>query len=45
MQAVIESAGRAPWQRTTLYGEAPAAQVSKSFGSAELTALNYGRAR
>lgn len=45
MQAVIESAGRMPWQRSTLYGEAPHGQVAKSFGSAELAALSYGAAR
>jgi FO synthase len=37
MEALIRSLGREPWQRTTLYREAPAGQVSASFGAAPLS--------
>ena len=36
MEALIRSAGRVPRQRTTLYGDAPAEQVARSFGAAPL---------
>jgi FO synthase len=36
MEALIRSAGRTPRQRTTLYGEPPAAQVARSFEAAPL---------
>ena len=38
MEALIRSLGRAPWQRTTLYGAAPAARRNASFGAAPLSA-------
>jgi FO synthase len=38
MEDLIESAGRLPYQRTTLYGEAPAARSAASFGAAPLAA-------
>jgi FO synthase len=36
MEEVIRAAGRTPRQRTTLYGEPPAAQVARSFGAPPL---------
>jgi hypothetical protein len=36
MEALIRSAGRVPRQRTTLYGDPPAAQVARSFGAEPL---------
>ncbi|HWB22631.1 MAG TPA: 5-amino-6-(D-ribitylamino)uracil--L-tyrosine 4-hydroxyphenyl transferase CofH [Gaiellaceae bacterium] len=36
MEALIRSVGRVPRQRTTLYGDAPAGQVARSFGAAPL---------
>ena len=36
MEALIRSAGRTPRQRTTTYGEPPAAQVRRSFGAPPL---------
>ena len=36
MEAAIRAAERAPAQRTTLYGEAPADRIEASFGAAEL---------
>jgi FO synthase len=36
MEALIRSAGRLARQRTTLYGEAPPAQVARSFGAEPL---------
>jgi FO synthase len=36
MEAIIRRAGRIPRQRTTLYGEAPAGQVARSFGAEPL---------
>jgi FO synthase len=36
MEAMIRDAGRTPRQRTTLYGDAPAEQVTRSFGAAGL---------
>jgi FO synthase len=36
MEALIKAAGRAPRQRTTLYGAPPATQVARSFGAAPL---------
>jgi FO synthase len=36
MEAVIRSLGREPRQRTTLYGDAPAARKAASFGAAPL---------
>jgi FO synthase len=36
MDALIEAAGRVPYQRTTLYGEAPAERSAASFGAAPL---------
>ncbi len=36
MEALIRSVGRTPRQRTTLYGDAPPAQVARSFGAAPL---------
>jgi FO synthase len=39
MERLIRSAGRTPWQRTTLYDVAQAAQVSCSFGAAPLSAV------
>jgi FO synthase len=36
MEALIRSAGRVPRQRTTLYADAPAEQVARSFGAAPL---------
>jgi FO synthase len=36
MEALIRSLGRAPRQRTTLYGDASAARKAASFGAAEL---------
>jgi FO synthase len=38
MQALIESAGREPYQRTTLYGQAPAERTAASFEAAPLEA-------
>jgi FO synthase len=38
MQGLIEAAGRQPYQRTTLYGKAPAERVAASFEAAPLTA-------
>jgi FO synthase len=38
MQALIESTGRVPYQRTTLYGEAPAERSAASFDAAPLAA-------
>jgi FO synthase len=37
MESLIRGIGREPWQRTTLYREAPAGQVSASFGAAPLS--------
>jgi len=39
MDALIRSIGRAPVQRTTLYGEVPAARQSASYGAPELLPL------
>ncbi len=39
MEALIRSIGRRPRQRTTLYGDAPGAQVRRSFGAPPLTDL------
>ena len=36
MEALIRSLGREPWQRTTLYREAPTTRVRASFGAAPL---------
>ena len=36
IEALIRSAGRAPRQRTTLYGEPPAEQVARSFDAEPL---------
>ncbi len=36
MEALIRSAGRIPRQRTTLYGQAPADQVARSYGAEPL---------
>jgi FO synthase len=36
MEAAIRALGRTPRQRTTLYGEAPPSQVSRSFGALPL---------
>ncbi|MGH2949269.1 MAG: 5-amino-6-(D-ribitylamino)uracil--L-tyrosine 4-hydroxyphenyl transferase CofH, partial [Solirubrobacteraceae bacterium] len=36
MEELIRSAGRAPRQRTTLYGDPPAGQVARSFGAPPL---------
>ncbi|GBF97862.1 hypothetical protein Rsub_11212 [Raphidocelis subcapitata] len=36
MEALIRAAGRAPRQRTTLYGAPPPGQVARSFGAAPL---------
>jgi FO synthase len=36
MEELIRSAGRVPRQRTTLYGDAPAEQVARSFAAAPL---------
>ncbi|MFN0154454.1 MAG: 5-amino-6-(D-ribitylamino)uracil--L-tyrosine 4-hydroxyphenyl transferase CofH [Gaiella sp.] len=36
MEALIRSAGRTPWQRTTTYGQAPAVQTRRSFGATPL---------
>jgi FO synthase len=36
MEALIKSLGRIPRQRSTIYGEPPAAQVARSFGAAAL---------
>jgi FO synthase len=38
MDALIEDAGRVPYQRTTLYGEAPAERTAASFEAAPLAA-------
>jgi FO synthase len=38
MVALIEGAGRVPYQRTTLYGQAPAERNAASFGAAPLAA-------
>ena len=40
MEALIRSAGRVPRQRTTLYADAPAEQVARSFGAPPLEPLN-----
>ena len=37
MEALIRSSGREPWQRTTLYQEAPPDRVAASFGAAPLS--------
>jgi FO synthase len=37
MEELIRSAGRVPWQRTTLYGEPPEERVRASFGAAPLS--------
>ena len=39
MVRIIQGAGRIPRQRTTLYGDAPEGQRSKSFGALPLAAL------
>jgi len=36
MEALIRANGRTPWQRTTLYGDAPAERCAASFGAAPL---------
>ena len=36
MDALIRQCGREPSQRTTLYGEAPAAQIQKSYDALAL---------
>jgi len=36
MEELIRSAGRVPWQRTTLYDRAPDERVRASFGAAPL---------
>ncbi|MGI9186096.1 MAG: CofH family radical SAM protein, partial [Gaiellales bacterium] len=36
MDAIIEAAGRDPYQRTTLYGRPPEAQVARSYGAPPL---------
>jgi FO synthase len=38
MDALIEDAGRTPYQRTTLYGQAPAERAAASFDAAPLAA-------
>jgi FO synthase len=38
MQELIEAIGRAPYQRTTLYGEAPAERTRASFRALPLAA-------
>ncbi len=38
MEALIRGIGRTPWQRTTLYNEAPATRHATSFGAAALSA-------
>jgi FO synthase len=38
MDALIEDAGRTPYQRTTLYGQAPAERIAASFEAAPLEA-------
>jgi FO synthase len=38
MVALIEAAGRVPYQRTTLYGEAPAERAAVAFAAAPLAA-------
>jgi FO synthase len=38
MVALIEGAGRVPYQRTTLYGQAPAERIAASFEAAPLEA-------
>jgi FO synthase len=37
MEAMIRSIGRAPWQRTTLYGAAPAVRIATSLGAPPLS--------
>jgi FO synthase len=37
MERVIRSIGREPWQRTTLYGEAPPDRVAAAFGAPALS--------
>jgi FO synthase len=39
MEALIRAAGRTPRMRTTLYGDAPAAQYERAFGAAELSPI------
>jgi len=36
MRAIIEAAGREPWQRTTLYSEAPSERIAASLCAAPL---------
>ncbi len=45
MDALIRSEGRAPRQRTTLYGVAPADRVSASYGAPDLVAVRNRHAR
>jgi FO synthase len=45
MVALIENAERVPYQRTTLYGEAPAERAAASFGAAPLAATVNPRPR
>lgn len=49
MEALIRAAGRAPRQRTTLYGSPPREQQAKSYGAAPLSpveqlSLSYAEA-
>jgi FO synthase len=39
MEALIRNAGRTPRMRNTLYGDAPAAQLARAFGAAELAPI------
>lgn len=39
MEMLIRDAGRAPWQRTTLYTRAHTRQTARSFGAAPLAQL------
>lgn len=39
METLIRDAGRAPWQRTTLYAPAHTRQTARSFGAAPLAQL------
>lgn len=45
MDALIRSVGRQPRQRTTLYGEPPAARIAQSYDAPELAAMSFRAAR
>lgn len=44
MESLIRAAGRAPRQRTTLYGSPPPAQTAASFAAPDLSPVQSVRA-